>query len=83
MAETPAPRPSTNSARSSGSPIKRVKIRKTSKNPPPPFAAVMYGNFHTAPRPIADPAEASMKPILELHFEFSDIKFFLLLIDNK
>ena len=78
IADTPAPRPKTNSASSNGRPINNVKIRKTNKKLPPPLAAVIYGNFHTAPSPIAEPADARMKPIFEPHVEFSDIKFFLL-----
>ena len=39
--ETPALRPRANSASKRGKPIKIVEIRKTSKKPPPPLAAVM------------------------------------------
>ena len=50
-----------------------VEMRKTSRKPPPPFAAVMYGNFQTAPSPMAEPADARIKPSFEPHCDFSDI----------
>ena len=48
-----------------------VNNKKTNRNAPPPCSAVIYGKRHTAPRPIADPAAASIKPILEFQL-FSD-----------
>ena len=40
------------------------KNKYISTNIPPPFCPTMYGNFHTFPIPIAQPALNSIKPSL-------------------
>src|SRR5690625_968081 len=52
---------------SKGKPTNSVKITKMRKNAPPPLIPVTYGNFHIAPSPTAAPAEAKIKPNLEVH----------------
>ncbi len=56
-----------NSANRSGNPIKIVNKINNAKNAPPPLVPVTYGNFHIAPRPIAAPADAKIKPRREDH----------------
>src|SRR5699024_1180304 len=50
--------------------MKIVKIMKIKKNAPPPVIPVMYGNFHIAPRPIADPAAAKIQPNFDVNCSF-------------
>jgi len=40
-----------------------VKIKNMNKNAPPPYIPAIYGNFHIAPNPIAEPALARIKPV--------------------
>src|SRR5690625_6038408 len=61
------PRPIINSASKMGKPINKVKMIKIKKNAPPPETPTIYGNFHIAPRPIAEPAVAKINPNFELH----------------
>src|SRR5699024_11899769 len=64
------PRPINNSASKIGRAMKIVRRMKIRKNAPPPDIPLMYGNFHIAPRPIADPAAAKIKPNFDVHCSF-------------
>ena len=48
-------------------PIVNVKKMYGMMKAPPPLAPAQNGNFQMAPMPIAEPAEARMKPSRELH----------------
>ena len=70
IAETAEPRPrrpSAISAMTSITPIVNVKKMYGMMKAAPPLAPAQNGNFQMAPMPIAEPAEARMKPRRELH----------------
>ena len=52
------------SATMSANPNVTASIIYSSKNIPPPYLAAQYGNLQRLPRPTAEPAAASTKPIL-------------------
>ena len=56
-----ARRPSKISVIISGMPTKKMQATNTSTNALPPFTPIMYGSFQMLPKPIAEPAVASIK----------------------
>lgn len=64
-AEPRPARPTTSSAISSVMPIVNVKIMYGMMKPEPPLMPAQNGNFQIEPKPIAEPAPAKIKPILE------------------
>ena len=62
------PRPTANSITMIGSPKIKRKNRYRSTNAPPPYTPVIYGNLHTFPRPIAQPADININPSLDENF---------------
>src|SRR5699024_3075023 len=59
--------PTVNSIINNGNPTSNVNIKNINKKAPPPYIPAIYGNFHIAPSPIADPALANMKPSEDFH----------------
>ena len=66
-------RPTENSHIRIGSPRSAKNIRYITIKAAPPYIPHMYGNFHTLPRPIAQPADTRINPILEPNCSLSFI----------